>query len=56
MLSMSAILVIFFATMQLTPYIPAIFFPANDKPVMYAELKLPVGTPLKKNRKDGLQN
>ena len=51
MLSMSAILVIFFATMQLTPYIPAIFFPANDKPVMYAELKLPVGTPLKKTEK-----
>ena len=48
MLSIIAILVIFFATMQLTPYIPAIFFPANDKPVMYAELKLPVGTPLKK--------
>ncbi len=51
MLSIIAILVIFFATMQLTPYIPAIFFPANDKPVMYAELKLPVGTPLKKTEK-----
>ena len=51
MLSIIAILAIFFATMQLTPYIPAIFFPANDKPVMYAELKLPVGTPLKKTEK-----
>lgn len=51
MLSIISILVIFFATMQLTPYIPAIFFPANDKPVMYAELKLPVGTPLKKTEK-----
>ncbi|MCH9029992.1 MAG: efflux RND transporter permease subunit, partial [Bacteroidetes bacterium] len=51
MLSIIAILVIFFATMQLTPYIPAIFFPANDKPVMYAELKLPVGTPLTKTEK-----
>ena len=42
---------IFFAVMQLTPYIPAIFFPANDKPVMFAELKFPVGTPLKKTEK-----
>jgi multidrug efflux pump subunit AcrB len=42
---------IFLAVMQLIPYIPAIFFPANDKPVMYAELKLPVGTPLEKTEK-----
>ncbi len=40
--------VVFFGVMQLAPYIPAIFFPANDKPVMYADLFLPVGTPLEK--------
>jgi multidrug efflux pump len=40
--------ILFFGVMQLTPFIPAIFFPANDKPVMYAEIELPVGTPLEK--------
>jgi multidrug efflux pump subunit AcrB len=40
--------IIFFGVMQLTPFIPAIFFPANDKPVMFAEIELPVGTPLEK--------
>jgi multidrug efflux pump subunit AcrB len=47
-ISITATLVIFFATMQLTPYIPAIFFPANDKPVMYADVDFPIGTPLEK--------
>ena len=41
-------IIIFFAALQLTAIIPAIFFPPNDKPVMYAELKYPVGTPLEK--------
>lgn len=41
-------LVIFFASLQLSGFIPAIFFPANDKAVMSAELKFPVGTPLEK--------
>lgn len=47
-LSVAGTLVIFFAAMQLTGFIPNIFFPPNDKPVMYAEFKLPVGTPLEK--------
>jgi len=47
--------VIFLGAMQLPRFIPAIFFPANDKPVMYAELKLPVGTPLAKTEKIILQ-
>ena len=43
--------VIFMGAMQLPQFIPAIFFPANDKPVMYAELKMPIGTPLAKTEK-----
>ena len=39
---------IFIASMQLTAFIPAVFFPPNDKAVMSAELKFPVGTPLEK--------
>ena len=48
LLSIAGVLVIFFAAMQLLPLIPNIFFPPNDKPVMYAELRLPVGTPISK--------
>ncbi len=47
-LSTAVTLVIFFAVLQLVPYIPAIFFPSNDKPVMFAELKLPIGSPIQK--------
>jgi multidrug efflux pump len=43
-----ATVLIFIGVLQLTAFIPNIFFPANDKPLMYAELKLPVGTPLVK--------
>jgi multidrug efflux pump subunit AcrB len=38
--------VIFVGSQMLARFVPFIFFPANDKPVMFAELKLPVGTPL----------
>ncbi len=47
-ISLSAFLLVFIASLQLTQFIPAIFFPPNDKPVMYAEFRLPVGTPLSK--------
>ena len=50
-LSVIGTLVIFFGVLQLTPFIPAIFFPANDKPVMFAELEFPIGTPLEKTEK-----
>jgi multidrug efflux pump subunit AcrB len=43
--------IIFYGALQLAPYIPSIFFPPNDKPVMYAEFRLPVGTPLTKTEK-----
>jgi multidrug efflux pump subunit AcrB len=41
-------LAIFVGAQMLTRFVPFIFFPANDKPVMFAELKLPLGTPLTK--------
>ncbi len=50
-LSVVGTIALFFLVLQLTPYIPAIFFPANDKPVMFAELELPIGTPIEKTEK-----
>ncbi len=47
-LSLIGVFAIFFAALQLGPLIPNIFFPPNDMPVMYADLFLPVGTPLDK--------
>ncbi len=42
------VIVIFWGSMQLLPFIPAIFFPSNDKPIMSVELELPIGSPLTK--------
>jgi multidrug efflux pump subunit AcrB len=50
-ISVIATFAIFYGTLQLGPYIPSIFFPLNDKPVMFAEFRLPVGTPLAKTEK-----
>jgi len=50
-LSVLAAIAILFGAMQLTPYIPQIFFPANDKAVMSMDLDLPIGTPLEKTEK-----
>jgi multidrug efflux pump subunit AcrB len=50
-LAIVAAIAILFGAMQLTPYIPQIFFPANDKPVMSMDLELPIGTPLAKTEK-----
>jgi multidrug efflux pump subunit AcrB len=47
-LTLLGTVVIFVGAMQLPRFIPAIFFPANDKPLMSAELELPLGTPLAK--------
>jgi multidrug efflux pump subunit AcrB len=49
-LTLIATFIVFMASMQLARFIPAIFFPANEKPVMEAELKLPVGAPLSKTQ------
>jgi len=50
-LTLLLLVAVFVGSMQLTPYIPAIFFPANDKPFMEATLRLPVGTPLEKTER-----
>lgn len=50
-LTLAATILVFFGSLQLMRFIPSIFFPANDKPVMSAELKLPIGTPLQKTEK-----
>jgi multidrug efflux pump subunit AcrB len=43
--------VVFIMAMYGFRYIPNIFFPPNDKPIFFAELLLPVGTPIKKTRR-----
>jgi multidrug efflux pump len=48
LLSLLGVLLVFFITMFGFRFIPNIFFPPNDKPIFFAELKLPIGTPLKK--------
>jgi multidrug efflux pump subunit AcrB len=47
-LTILATVIVFLGVMQLTRFVPQIFFPANDKPIMYADLFLPVGTPVDK--------
>ncbi len=47
-LTILGVVAIFIGSLQLLPYIPAIFFPQNDKPIMFAELQMPIGTPLEK--------
>ncbi|MDH3215025.1 MAG: efflux RND transporter permease subunit [Candidatus Krumholzibacteria bacterium] len=49
--TVAVMIAIFVAALQLAPFIPAIFFPANDKPVMSIDLEMPIGTPLQKTEK-----
>jgi multidrug efflux pump subunit AcrB len=49
-LTLLATAAVFMATLYGFRYIPNIFFPPNDKPIFFAELRLPVGTPIKKTR------
>ncbi len=49
LLSLSLILLAFVVAMAgFRFYVPKIFFPPNDKPIFSAELRLPVGTPLRR--------
>ncbi len=48
LLTVLATILIFLGVMRLFPFVPQIFFPANDKAVMEIEFKLPLGTPLEK--------
>lgn len=47
-LSLLTIILLFAAAIYGFNFIPAIFFPPNNKPIMQAELKMPVGTPIEK--------
>ena len=51
LLSMSLTIGIFAISIYGFKYVPKIFFPPNDKPVFFAELILPIGTPLSKTQK-----
>lgn len=48
LLTVLAMVALLIGSMQLLPFIPAIFFPPNDKPMMYVDLEYPVGTPIEK--------
>ncbi|MEM8961484.1 MAG: efflux RND transporter permease subunit [Acidobacteriota bacterium] len=45
-LTIVAVLVLFFGVLQLFAFVPQIFFPENDRPILTCELILPVGTTL----------
>ncbi|ABA90236.1 efflux pump, RND family, inner membrane protein [Syntrophotalea carbinolica DSM 2380] len=47
-MSIAAIVVVFIAAMAAMQLVPKSFFPANEKAIFYAELRLPMGTPLKR--------
>jgi multidrug efflux pump subunit AcrB len=48
LLTITGVAVVFVMAMSAFQYVPMIFFPENDKPIFYAELKLPIGTPIEK--------
>ena len=50
-LSVIATIAVFASAIYGFRYIPNIFFPPNDKPIFFAELRLPVGTPIRKTQK-----
>ena len=47
-MSILAAVALLLGSFQLLAYVPQIFYPASDKPLMYAELEYPVGTPLER--------
>ena len=51
------VVLLFAAAMFGMGYVPNIFFPPNEKPIFFAELKMPIGTPLEKTAKvvDGVE-
>ena len=48
LVSLAAVVVIFFAGMQLFAYVPATFFPARDVATFTAEFELPIGAPIER--------
>ncbi len=47
-LTLAGVVLLFALAIYGMGYVPAIFFPPNNKPIMQAELKMPVGTPIEK--------
>ena len=50
MLTLLVTIAVFASAIYGFRYIPNIFFPPNDKPIFFAELRLPVGTPIRKTQ------
>ena len=48
LLTVAAVLALFVLAMAGFRYVPKMFFPPHNKPIFSAELRLPVGTPLKR--------
>jgi multidrug efflux pump subunit AcrB len=49
--SLAGVALIFVGSLQLFRFIPAVFFPPNDRPTLTAELRLPAGSPLEATEK-----
>jgi multidrug efflux pump subunit AcrB len=47
-ISLVVVLIVFVSGMMGFGLVPNIFFPENDKPTFYSEIKFPIGTPLSK--------
>lgn len=45
-LSVTLVVILFAGGIKAFGYVPQLFFPENEKPIMTAELRMPVGTPL----------
>ena len=50
LISLIAVVLVFFLAIMGFKFVPNLFFPPNDKPIFSAELKMPIGTPLAKTR------
>ena len=48
LLTLAAIMLVFVVAMASFRFVPKMFFPPHNKPIFSAELRLPVGTPLKR--------
>ena len=46
LLFLLGVIAVFFGAMALFQFVPNIFFPEDNKPIFYAEMELPVGSPL----------
>jgi len=44
--SLAVVVLLFFGALQLGRFIPVLFFPASDRPLLRATLEFPVGTPI----------